>query len=173
MTQTLNRNVGIVDEVIGGGQKIVVKAQFGGRFTCRNRGFEVGDVICYLVDPLTQSVTNLMLKEVADAKVLLGENPDLHLAIQEDCDDETVHDPTGEGSETEIDPDCRSPEDRVLDTVGAGYCDNPLDLYDPTGFDCPDHMGAEEPGEADSLSFYLPAEFASLQGLVCGEQDDY
>ena len=177
MTQTtspINKNVAIVDRVLDSGQTIILHCKLGGRFTCRNQGFEVGDVVCYTIDPLTQQVVHILPKDVADLKVMLARDPDLQLAIVEDSDVEPfiAIDSSGYGQETEIDPDQGCGDSGEQDSFGADFAFDPLDFYDPTRIDCTDHLGEEAPGETDSVQIHLSAEYECFQGLVFGEPED-
>ncbi len=178
MTQTspdINKNVAIVDRVLDGGQTIILHCELGGRFKCRNKGFEVGDVVCYTIDPLTQQVVHILPKDVADIKVLLAKEPTLQLAmIKEELDVESIIaiNPPDIGQETEIDPDFGCGDSGEQDSFGADFAFDPLDFYDPTRIDCTDHLGEEAPGETDSVQIHLSAEYECFQGLVFGEPED-
>jgi hypothetical protein len=174
LTSPINKNIAIVDRVLDGGQTIILHCKLGGRFSCRNQGFEVGDVVCYTIDPLTQQVVHLLPKDVADLKVMLARDPDLQLAIVEDSDVEQVItiDSSGYGQETEIDPDLGRGDSGEQDPIGSDYTFDPADLYDPAWVDGYDHMGEEAPGETDSVQIHLSVEQECVQGLVLDEPWD-
>ena len=107
---SINSNVGWVVAELNGGQRITVEAARGGRFTCQNKGFQIGDVVCYLFDPVTKSITSLLPKKVADAEAMIAKDHALQLAIESgvrDGDENNVG-KRGEGREVEIpfDPGC-------------------------------------------------------------------
>lgn len=81
-TNYINSNVGRVVQVIKGGQRIIIAAARGGRFECQNKGFGLGEVLCYTFDTVTKQIVNLMPKALANAAALIAGAPDLQLASE-------------------------------------------------------------------------------------------
>jgi len=75
--------VGRVVAVVEGGQSIVIQAARGGRFTCQNKGFSLGDVLCYTFDSVTKKITTLVPKDIADIHAMIARDQHLQQALEE------------------------------------------------------------------------------------------
>lgn len=74
---TVNRYHGIVEKVSPDKTEITLRLPKGGILQARNEGFEVGDQVCFIMDPLGKSVIKVMPKILADVQVLVGSSPEL------------------------------------------------------------------------------------------------
>jgi hypothetical protein len=86
----INANYGVVRSVSGDKTRISISSPRGGVFWCRNEGFEVGQAVCYILDALNREVKKVLPKEVADMQFIMGLNPELQEALQEEPEQETV-----------------------------------------------------------------------------------
>jgi hypothetical protein len=151
----INHNVGRVVAVLEGGQSIVIQAQRGGRFTCQNKGFELGAVLCYTFDSVTKKITNLVPKNIADLQAMIARDQHLQHALEED---NHARDGDGKGGpeyEVALPADCLG--------IGAGTSDSELLEWGQeveADFD-PDWSAhrcdmADQGEWPDGLSFHLP-----------------
>jgi len=111
MNRRINANYGTVRAVSGDRTQIRISSPRGGDFWCRNEGFEVGQAVCYILDTLNRQVRKVLPKEVADMQFIMGLNPELQEALQEEPEEETldfmedingtISNGTGEGSSVE------------------------------------------------------------------------
>lgn len=161
----INDNVGIVDKVLDGGQTIVLRSLRGGKFICKNKGFEVGDVLCYTVNTISRSIEELIPKKIADGIALLGRFPVLQqtYTTEEPPDDidgnETVD--CGEGPEVE------SPADLSGSVCGERHYLREYNGEDLTQDTEPCGIGGndlveEEDGDVDPLLYELSPEPDSI-----------
>jgi len=132
-SEAINANRGIVVSTSLNGNIIKIKTPRGGTFTCKNKGFETGERICFTLDALKQNVVKILPEEVADIKwalsqdapipgvasikppwfVLQNTDADLNLLFEEVLSDEEFpEDETadGDGPENEVYPDICSGE---------------------------------------------------------------
>ena len=151
----INSNVGRVVEVLKGGQRIIVQAMRGGRFACANKGFELGDVLCYTFDTVTKKITSLIPKAVADVQAMIARDEQLQLTLQEDGNVRDSASKGGHGEEIEIPADQCS---LVSGTTGlellewgeSSYAD-----FDPDWLER--RRGFQDEGEwPDDIPFHLP-----------------
>jgi len=112
MSRWINANYGTVRSVSHDKSTITIVAPRGGKFKCRNEGFEIGQEVCFILDALNRHIVKVLPKEVADMQALLGLNPDLQEVMQ----DEPL---VGiEGPQTE-----ESLHGKVIDVSSKGYID--------------------------------------------------
>lgn len=79
----LNKLQGIVQEVSGDKSEISLLLPKGGIIKARNEGFEVGESVCIIVDPIRKKVLKVLPKVIADLTVIIGSNPILQSAIRD------------------------------------------------------------------------------------------
>lgn len=134
MSKRINANYGTVRAVSNDRAHITISSPRGGTFKCRNEGFEIGQAVCFILDALNKTVLKVLPKEVADMQSLMGLNPELQEALQEepkeepvildddpelmeDVIDGTIDDGAGEGSSDEehFDILCEIPREPVED----------------------------------------------------------
>jgi len=84
MSRWINANYGIVRSVSHNGSTITIVAPRGGKFECKNEGFEIGQEVCFILDALNRHIVKVLPKEVADMQALLGLNPDLQEVMQDE-----------------------------------------------------------------------------------------
>lgn len=84
MSRWINANYGIVRAVSHNGGTITIVAPRGGKFECKNEGFEIGQEVCFILDALNRHIVKALPKEVADMQALLGLNPDLQEVMQDE-----------------------------------------------------------------------------------------
>jgi len=90
MSKRINANYGTIRAVSGDRTQVRISSPRGGDFWCRNEGFEVGQAVCYILDTLNRQVKKVLPKEVADMQFIMGLNPELQEALQEEPKEETV-----------------------------------------------------------------------------------
>lgn len=160
-----NSNHGIVTKLLDGGNKVEVRLPRGGHLTCRNRGFEVGDEVCFSLDPSGTLITSITYKAIADMKVALAQDPYTRLET-EDPDANLEEDIFSDGQEIEglLDLCCGESgngpsewEDNINDPIGDedGYWD---DYYG--GID------ADSSGETSNNEVHLLDEWDAVFGLA-------
>jgi hypothetical protein len=91
-SRPINRFVGIVKKVSRNRSKIWIELPRGGTFLCRNEGFEVGEQVCFLLDPLKRHVLKVIPKDVADARWEMGQNEELQIYKVERPEDLVIPD---------------------------------------------------------------------------------
>lgn len=79
----LNKLQGIVQEVSSDKSKISLLLPRGGTIKARNEGFETGDHVCIIIDPIKKKVLKVLPKIIADLTVVIGSNPILQSAIRD------------------------------------------------------------------------------------------
>lgn len=84
MNRWINANYGTVRSVSHDKSMITIVAPRGGKFECRNEGFEIGQVVCFILDALNRHIVKVLPKEVADMQAFLGLNPDLQKVMQDE-----------------------------------------------------------------------------------------
>jgi hypothetical protein len=77
-SEAINANRGIVVSTSLDGNIIKIKTPRGGTFTCKNKGFETGERICFTLDALKQNVVKILPEEVADIKWALSQDAPVH-----------------------------------------------------------------------------------------------
>ena len=169
MKQNLNSNVAVVSRLLDGGQRIELRLPKGGRAQARNRGFEVGDVVCFTLDATQTRIISIMPKEVADLKVAIAQDDVLQSALMEYDDDPTEEDLDGIGQEDESGPDTGGHLHREGVERESHYPIYPHPYEDYDGFD---HLGGgdgETPREAAPDEVYL---HLGSVGLLELDEDD-
>jgi hypothetical protein len=83
MERLINANYGVIRSVSKSRDKIKIAAPRGGIFECRNEGFEIGQVVCFILDALNRRVLKVLPKEIADLQLMAGMNPELQEALQD------------------------------------------------------------------------------------------
>jgi len=83
----VNQYHGIVEKVSPDKTKITLRLPKGGLIEAKNEGFEVGDQVCFLMDPLGRKVIKVTPKILADVQVLIGSSPELQGALMEVLED--------------------------------------------------------------------------------------
>jgi hypothetical protein len=83
MERLINANYGVIRSVNKNRDKIKIAAPRGGIFECRNEGFEIGQVVCFILDALNRRVLKVLPKEIADLQLMAGLNPELQEALQD------------------------------------------------------------------------------------------
>lgn len=160
-----NSNQGIVSRLLDGGNKVEVRLPRGGRLTCRNRGFEVGDEVCFSLDPSGTLITSITYKAIADMKVALAQSPYAN-SETEDPDANLEIDLDSDGQEIEGLLDIRCGELGEGYSVWEDYPDHPIG--DENG-DWDDYHGipdSEPPRETNHHEVHLLDEWDEILGLV-------
>lgn len=83
MERLINANYGVIRSVSNNRDKIKISSPRGGIFECRNEGFEIGQIVCFILDALNQRVLKVLPKEIADLQLMAGMNPELQEAMQD------------------------------------------------------------------------------------------
>jgi len=76
-------NRGVVRRVSPDRTTITIALPRGGRLTCRNEGFEIGEEVCFVLDPARRHVIKVMPRDVAEARSMIAADPILQHAIME------------------------------------------------------------------------------------------
>ena len=79
----LNDHEAIVQSVSNDKTEITLLLPKGGITKAKNEGFEVGDHICFLLDPSNKRITKVVPKLVADLIVEVGSDPLMRASLQE------------------------------------------------------------------------------------------
>ena len=79
----LNKIKGIVQEVSDNKSDISLLLPKGGTIKARNEGFEVGEIVCLIIDPVKKKVLKVLPETIANLIVEIGSNPILQSAIRE------------------------------------------------------------------------------------------
>jgi len=79
----INANYGVVRAVSNNRSTIKIAMPRGGVFECRNEGFEIGQPVCFILDSLKRQIIKVLPKEIADAQLIIGLDPALQEALQE------------------------------------------------------------------------------------------
>lgn len=119
----LNANYGIVRAISEDRSKITIGMPLGGNVQCQNAGFKVGQAVCFVLDTVNQRIVQVLPKDIADMQVLLGTNPLLQEAIQDDLPEQQPDLPTSE----EIDYELLAKEDN---NDIADYYGDPGSLFE-------------------------------------------
>ena len=83
MNRPVNANYGVIRSVNKTRDKVKVSMPRGGIFECRNEGFEIGQIVCFILDALNRRIIKILPKEVADLQLMAGLNPELQEALQD------------------------------------------------------------------------------------------
>ena len=83
MEKLINDNYGVIRSVSKNRDKIKIASPRGGMFECQNAGFEIGQVVCFILDALNRRVIKVLPKEIADLQLMAGLNPELQEAMQD------------------------------------------------------------------------------------------
>ena len=158
----LNRNVGIVEAVIDNGQRIVLRSLRGGKRICSNKGFEVGELLCYTINLNTGTIVELIPKKVADTLVFLGENVEIQRLLEEE--------PNGNFDGKGAFDSSKRPEDKSLVDCGGGGGGTTHTIGEDIGTHATPNLDSdwygdihyveEEDGDSDNIPIPLPFEFA-------------
>lgn len=86
----LNSHEAIVQSISNNKSKITLLLPRGGVIKAKNEGFEVGDHVCFLLDPSNKKIIKVLPKLVADLTVAVGSDPLTRAALQEAPDPEEL-----------------------------------------------------------------------------------
>lgn len=118
MTSPINKNVGVVRRVSSDRATIRIRLPKGGFVEGPNEGFNVGDVVCFIVGP-SGRIIRVIPKYAADLMVEIGRDPYLQAALQ---DEEVFDDDHRDRDGFEEDcPDCRPSAKERPDLYGREY----------------------------------------------------
>jgi hypothetical protein len=171
MKQNLvNSNSAVVTRLLDGGQRVELRLPKGGRAQAQNRGFEVGEVVCFTLDATGKRIISILPKEVADLKVAIAQDPMLQSALQEYDDDTIEDDCTGFGQEAEGDPYSSRGVHREGVEIWGDHEYDPLDYEDSDGLDYLCDADTDASGEAPPDEVLVFAEHGGIPELV--EDDD-
>ncbi len=84
---SLNKLQGIIQAISNDKSEIYLLLPRGGVVKARNEGFEVGDNVCIIVDPVRKKVLKVLPKLIADLTMEIGSNPILQSTIREAPED--------------------------------------------------------------------------------------
>jgi len=148
----LNSNRGTVTRILDGGMHIELRLPRGGRIQCANRGFEVGEVVCFTLDATGRNIIHVLPKDIADLKVAIAQDPMLTASLMEYDDDTIEDDQTDYGQEDEGGAHQGRGIHRGGVDVREYYGLDPIDYEDCHGFDDigdsdPDPSGETAPDE--------------------------
>jgi len=76
-------NRGIVRRISPDKTTITIALPRGGKLTCRNEGFEIGEEVCFVLDPSRRRVIKVMPRDVAEIRQMIAADPILQHAIME------------------------------------------------------------------------------------------
>ena len=85
--KSVNRYHGIVEKVSLDKTKVTLRLPKGGLIEAKNEGFEIGNQVCFIMDPLGRKVIKVIPKILADVQVLVGSSPELQGALIEPPED--------------------------------------------------------------------------------------
>ena len=154
----LNRNTGIVEQVIDNGQKIVFRSFRGGKKIYKNKGFERGDILCYTLNQRTGEIVEFIPKKIADTLVFLGEHAEIQRLIEEEPHGNIHREESFDcsaRSEDQIMADCRSHENREIHIIGEDYGEHATPHLDPD-WDGDFYHVEKEDGDLDNIPLPLP-----------------
>jgi len=83
----INDNNGTIIDVSKDKTNIKILLSKGGIVTAKNEGFEKGDNVCFILNATRTKITKVIPKLVADVTAVLGSDPILRAAIEEEPDD--------------------------------------------------------------------------------------
>jgi len=86
----INDHEAIVQSVSNDKMEITLLLPRGGIAKAKNEGFEVGDNVCFILDPSNKIITKVLPKLVADLTVAVGSDPIMRAALQEAPDPEEL-----------------------------------------------------------------------------------
>ena len=153
-----NENVGIVEEVLDGGQKILLRSLRGGTIICNNKGFEKGELLCYTINLETKKIVELIPKKIADAMVILGTQPTIQRIVEvSHGTDGFESSDCGEGLQNPFAADCGGGEDGNTHIIGASIPDNSSEDFNPS-WSGDFRFVEEEDGEDNCLYLPIPPE---------------
>lgn len=171
MKQNLvNSNVAVVARLLDGGQRVELRLPKGGRAQAPNRGFEVGEVVCYTLDATGRRIVQILPKEVADLKVAIAQDPILQSALQEYDDDTIEDDSESYGQEDESRADSGGGTHRKEVELWGDNEYDPIDYEDDDGVDYISLGDTGSPGETAPDEVLVHLESGELLELV--EDDD-
>lgn len=111
----INKNVGVVCEIFNNRSEVTILLPNGGKLTAPNEGFNLGDEICFDVNP-DGEITKIRSKLVADVMAQVGLDYNLSVSIRDPEHEEE--------NEFELIPN----EEEVFDDDEFG---DPADIRDP------------------------------------------
>lgn len=80
---TLNEHEAIVQSISSNKLEITLLLPRGGIVKAKNEGFEVGDNVCFILDPSKKKITKVLPKLIADLTTAVGSDPLTRAALQE------------------------------------------------------------------------------------------
>lgn len=80
---TLNEHEAIVQSISNNKLEITLLLPRGGLVKAKNEGFEVGDNVCFILDPSKKKITKVLPKLIADLTTAVGSDPLTRAALQE------------------------------------------------------------------------------------------
>lgn len=167
MKQTLlNSNSAVVTRLLDGGRSVELRLPKGGRVSAPNRGFEIGEIVCYTLDATGRRIVTILPKEVADLKVAIAQDTMLQSALQEYDDDPIETDSAGFGQEDEGNAHQGGGVHREGMEAGNYYGHDPVDYEDGDGSDDNSESDPDTSGETAPDEFYVFFEHASLPELA-------
>jgi len=87
----INDHEAIVQSISDDKTEITLLLPRGGITKAKNEGFEVGDNVCFILDPSNKIITKVLPKLVADLTVAVGSDPIMRAALQEAPDPEELN----------------------------------------------------------------------------------
>jgi len=162
----LNSNTAVVTRLLNGGQRVELRLPKGGRTQAQNRGFDVGEIVCFTLDATGRRIVQILPKDVADLKVAIAQDPMLSAALQDYDDDTITDDYTGFGQEDEGDPHQGGDSHREWMEIWGHNEFDPLDYEDRDGADDHSEDNADPSGETAPDEIYLLSESGDIPELV-------
>ena len=86
----INDHEAIVQSVSDDKTEITLLLPRGGTAKAKNEGFEVGDNVCFILDPSNKIITKVLPKLVADITAAVGSDPIIRASLQEAPDPEEL-----------------------------------------------------------------------------------
>jgi len=165
-------NRGIVQRTLDNERLIEIKLPRGGTIQCRNKGFEVGEVVCFTLDPMGH-ITNILPIDVALTKVEIAENRNIQNAIEaikgDDYEDSDVKNVDGNryGHPCSTDKSCT--EHREITIGGEDYPEySPEDEYFHW-YDDIREDATEIPGQTIDNGIHIQHEYGYFPEMGIGE----
>lgn len=121
----LNQFEGIVQSVSNDKTEITLLMPRGGLVKAKNEGFEVGDHICLLLDPVKKKIIKVLPKLVADITVAIGSDPILRNSMEDAPNPEEI-----DFDEYEFEPE---DEPTIMEEDDGTKRDDPVVFEEYTG----------------------------------------
>ena len=167
---TVDSHHGTVSRLIDNGNSIEIDLPRGGKLQCRNKGFEVGESVCFAIGS-KGNVISLLPCDVAKVKMEIAQNKNLQIILMEDHYERSIEhydNRDGFSYEGSIDPCCQ--EHREDSLRGENYNNNQSDYENGNWIEYTCPSGTEGHRETCNILIHLLSESNAISDV--GEWDD-